>query len=63
MRSVPLDKVGFAQIADFKGLENDAVIVCDLPEPSRRSHSTLHYVAMSRPRAILSVIYRDAQES
>ena len=61
MRSVRLDKVGFAQIDDFKGLENDAVIVCDLPEPSRRSHSTLHYVAMSRPRAILSVIYRDAQ--
>ena len=33
MRAVPGDKVGFAKIDEFKGLENDAVIVADLPEP------------------------------
>ena len=44
MRRVPGDKVGFARIDEFKGLENEAA----------------HYVAMSRARSVLSLIYRGA---
>ena len=33
MRNLPGDKVGFAKIEEFKGLENEAIIVVDLPAP------------------------------
>jgi len=56
----PGDRVGFARIDEFKGLESEAVIVVDLPVPRRGGGSlALHYVAMSRARAVLSVIYLD----
>ncbi|HED12093.1 MAG TPA: nuclease [Gammaproteobacteria bacterium] len=51
-------KIGFSKINNFKGLENDAVIVVDLPKPSPSDNSiALHYVAMSRARSILSLVY------
>ena len=31
MRSIPGDKVGFARIDEFKGLENEAILLVDLP--------------------------------
>ncbi len=58
MRAMPRDKVGFAKIDEFKGLENDAVIVVDLPDPSVAERSAAHYVAMSRARSVLSLIHR-----
>lgn len=57
MRAVPRDRVGFARIDEFKGLENDAVIVADLPDPRHwRRDPVSHYVAMSRPRSVLSLV-------
>lgn len=59
MRAIPRDTVGFARIDQFKGLENDAVIVADLPDPQHfRRDPVSHYVAMSRPRSVLSLVCR-----
>ena len=59
MRSSPGDKVGFARIDEFKGLENEAIVVVDLPAPTDAARDTAaHYVAMSRARSVLSVIHR-----
>ena len=58
MRAMPGDKVGFAKIDEFKGLENDAVIVVDLPDPLVADRSVAHYVAMSRARSVLSLVHR-----
>ncbi len=60
MREMPGDKVGFARIGDFKGLENEAIIVVDLPpHEGIGRNSPEHYVAMTRARSVLSLIYRD----
>lgn len=61
MRSVPADKVGFAKIEEFKGLENEAIIVVDLPAPKGEGgrDTAAHYVAMSRARSVLSLIHRE----
>ena len=60
MRSLPGDKVGFARIDEFKGLENEAVMVLDLPTPNvATQNAAAHYVAMSRARSVLSLIYLD----
>lgn len=59
MRALPGDTVGFARIDEFKGLENDAVIVVDLPDPRFWNDDPVsHYVAMSRPRSVLSLVCR-----
>lgn len=59
MRALPRDTVGFARIDEFKGLENDAVIVADLPDPQHVAGDPVsHYVAMSRPRSVLSLVCR-----
>lgn len=64
IRSFPLNKISFATVKDFKGLENEAVIIVDMPLPDpRNSDLSMHYVAMSRPRAILSLIYQDTEQS
>ena len=60
MRSLPVDKVGFARIDEFKGLENEAIVVVDLPAPNARDlYMAAQYVAMSRARSVLSLIRRD----
>ena len=49
--------IGFAQIPDFKGLESEAIVLIDLPTPgSSADWCSLHYVGMSRARAVLSMI-------
>ena len=59
MREMPGDKVGFAKIENFKGLENEAIVVVDLPAPAATDRKLAeHYVAMSRARSVLSLIYR-----
>lgn len=58
LRTFPPNKISFAEIINFKGLENDVAIVIDLQEPgNHRGPLNTHYVAMSRPRALLSLIY------
>lgn len=50
-------KAGFAQISDYKGLESEVVILVDLPPPGQdHTFRALHYVGMSRARALLSII-------
>ena len=49
--------IGFAQIPDFEGLESEVIVLIDLPSPgSRADLRSLHYVGMSRARAVLSMI-------
>ena len=61
IRGLPGSKVGFAKIEEFKGLENEAIIVVDLPAPAAANrHSAEHYVAMSRARSVLSLVYVDS---
>jgi hypothetical protein len=58
LRNFPLGKISFAEIASFKGLENEAVVVVDLQPPAQGNRSlAMHYVAMSRPRAVLSMVF------
>ncbi|MCY3873539.1 MAG: NERD domain-containing protein [Rhodobacteraceae bacterium] len=57
IRRMPVDKVGFARIDEFKGLENEAIIVVDLPAPDGTDRELpKHYVAMTRARAVLSIV-------
>lgn len=66
MRHFPPQLASFARIHEFKGLENEAVLVIDLPKPKKEPSShhlnhTLLYIAMSRPRSLLSMIYHADQ--
>ena len=59
VRSFPCKQISFAKIIEFKGLENEAIILVDLDSPDKeRKDLALHYVAMSRARAVLSIIYQ-----
>jgi hypothetical protein len=59
LRNFPISNISFASIANFKGLENQAIIVVDLASPVTDGKVTVeHYVAMSRARALLSLIWR-----
>jgi hypothetical protein len=55
----PRDFIGFSRIRDFKGLENDAIIVVDLPSTFGEGDAANAYVGMSRARCSLSVIFRN----
>lgn len=57
MRNFPPDKISFSEIQNFKGLENEAIIVADLPVPNKGMPMTLHYIGMSRARAVLSMVF------
>ncbi len=56
-RNMYRNTIGFAQIGDFKGLESEVVVLVDMPRPGHsESLRSLHYVGMSRARALLSMI-------
>jgi len=58
MRSFPPEQTSFSEIGAFKGLENEAIVLVDLPPRSEMSDDLRNrYVGMSRARAVLSVIY------
>lgn len=61
VRSFPIPEISFSEIKNFKGLENEVIIVIDLvkPENLEENDKVEHYVAMSRARALLSVIWKD----
>ncbi|RDH90527.1 MAG: hypothetical protein DIZ77_04520 [endosymbiont of Seepiophila jonesi] len=62
VKSFPAKQISHAKIRDFKGLENEAIILVDLPPPSRKDGDiAAHYVAMSRARAVLSLVYRSTR--
>ena len=61
MRGFPPSAISFAEIANFKGLENETVIVVDLVKKGSTPDAiAAAYVAMSRPRALLSLIRQDS---
>lgn len=56
----PPKKISFSRIGDFKGLENEAVILIDLPMPRVNVNTGPdHYVGMSRARSLLVAIFCD----
>ena len=56
-RNMNRHAIGFAQIGDFKGLESEVVVLVDMPRPGHsETMRSLHYVGMSRARALLSMI-------
>ncbi|NTV12362.1 MAG: AAA family ATPase [Desulfobulbaceae bacterium] len=58
LRNFPPAKISFSEISSFKGLENEAIIVVDLETSvDGGPPQAQHYVAMSRARAILSLIF------
>lgn len=62
VKSFPAKQISYAKIRDFKGLENEAIILVDLPPPSREDDDiAAHYVAMSRARSVLSLVYRSTR--
>lgn len=60
VRSFPVSGISFSEIKNFKGLENEVIIVVDLIHPDKleKKSKVEHYVAMSRARALLSVIWK-----
>ena len=62
IRNFPIQNISFAEIKNFKGLENEVVIVIDLPRltsdiTEKNNNIVLHYVAMTRARSLLCVIF------
>lgn len=58
MRNFPPLKISFSQIDQFKGLENEVVILVDVPPPNcSKKEDANYYIAMSRPRSLLSMIF------
>ncbi len=56
-RNMNRHTIGFAQIGDYKGLESEVVVLVDMPRPGHSEPlRSLHYVGMSRARALLSMI-------
>ena len=56
VKTYPFTDITFAEIANFKGLENDVIILLDLEDPlclTTNDKSSLHYVGMSRAKAKL----------
>jgi len=60
VRSLPIAEISFSEIKNFKGLENEVIIVIDLVKPNeiKSNNKVEHYVAMSRARGLLSVIWK-----
>ena len=60
VRSFPAEEISFSEIKNFKGLENEVIVVIDIIEPDKiqNSNKAEHYVAMSRARALLSLIWK-----
>jgi len=51
------NSIGFANIADFKGLESEVVFLIDMPNPGTNvKFRSFQYIGMSRARALLYVI-------
>lgn len=58
INSFPDKDISFAQIKNFKGLENEVIIIIDLPKEVKKEDRALYYVAMSRARSLLSIIWK-----
>mgnify|MGYP002631349084 CR=1 FL=1 len=61
VRSLPIPEISFSEIKNFKGLENEVVILIDLNQPNELTNQdkVQYYVAMSRARGLLSVVWKN----
>ena len=60
VRAFPVQGISFSEIKNFKGLENEVIIVVDLIDPINIANTPgkiQHYVAMSRARGLLCLIW------
>ncbi len=60
VREFPVQEISFSEIKDFKGLENEVIIIVDLIDPIHIKNTPgkiQHYVAMSRARGLLCLIW------
>lgn len=51
--------VTFSTIYSFKGLEAPIIILCDVEELNKKSDQLLNYVAMSRSKELLYILFND----
>ena len=59
-RNFPGNNISFSTIANFKGLENEAIILVDLIDPDKYEGKLVnHYVGMSRAKSYLSIIWSE----
>ena len=59
IRYFPIDEISFAEIKNFKGFENEVIIVIDLIKLDYIENNKIeYYIAMSRARGLLSVIWK-----
>jgi hypothetical protein len=57
LRQFPPARISFAEIANFKGLENEVIILVDLDRDAQAPRSvTDQYVGMSRARSLLVIV-------
>jgi len=62
IRTFPLRNISFSEIKNFKGLENEIIIIVDLMKPAKEKKCTnnvLHYVAMTRAKSLLHVLWKE----
>lgn len=60
IRKFPIQQISFSEIKNFKGLENEIILVIDLPNPKNTistSDNVQHYVAMTRARSLLCIFW------
>ena len=60
VRSLPIPALSFSEIKNFKGLESNVIILIELSNPKELNavnEKVMHYVAMSRARGLLSIIW------
>lgn len=55
IQNFPPKNISFAKINEFKGLENEVIIVIDMLKPT--DNNSLHYVSMSRAKGLLVLIW------
>ena len=57
-RHFPGERISFSTIANFKGLENEAIVLVDLVAPDKfEGPLANHYVGMSRAKSYLALIW------
>jgi len=60
MRTFPPEKMSYAEISNFKGMENECIIlvdISDLNKLEKTENLAQYYVAMSRAKVFLRIVY------
>ncbi|HEC04793.1 MAG TPA: nuclease, partial [Thiothrix sp.] len=60
IRNFPISNISFSEIKNFKGLENEVILLIDFPKQENATpmeSKVLHYVAMTRARSLLCVFW------